>query len=50
MATNANQSINNTQELITFLKRAPATQIQDFVNNNLMALPELPVFSPVVER
>lgn len=49
LAKSASQPANNTKELIVFLKRIPATQIQGFINNTLPALPQPLVFAPVVE-
>lgn len=47
---NASQSVDNTQDLIEYLKQAPAVQIQTFINDALWALPPLLYFAPTIER
>lgn len=48
-AKNASQSINNTNDLIAFVKQAPAAQIHNFIDDNFSALPFPMYWAPTVE-
>lgn len=48
IAKNASQTVNTTEQLIEFLKRTPATQIQNFIDENTK-LPFPLFWAPFIE-